>query len=729
MVLFFLIGAGTKSYGQAAGDYVFVQPLVTDSLWATVGNWSTSDGVGNLTAATRIPGATDNVWISSGKRMGTVPATISVNTGCTITVGSSTLTLAAANASIVAGMALRNKTSGINGSNYGIAPGTYVTAVSGTSVTLSQPATSSGSALSFEFYPACKTLNVNGFIRVSAAFAVFGDITVYVGGILTHGADLYCANINNSGTFNGNNNYGSSSKSLYFGYNGAVPGTGDYNLINDGVFGDSQIRVPINGNTAGIKVIYSNQASSVTIKPSTPLITGYAFNIAQLVPTNYIKTTANTNLYIKESMSLLLRSGICLSVDQNDSCLGTTRTCTIDPGVSVYLGNKFHANGGVTTYPQGNFVYNVYGTLDLGTYCTASNSLTAGSANITDFDLCMTSSAGNTGSLTFNLGDGTQANGGTLILGSNIKIIKQRTQTLAININDYSTVNVLGNYGWTMNYQLLNSNVPALYLFPKSFYNLTFSGAKSIIPVLPLIRGTRTYTTSAYGVTNWAASVPGTTTISTSLYNGTSATNLPQGSIVYTGNAYYYVPVVRSTSSYATSGTNPITLAGDTIMNYIAAGQYASATGIANLAVSSVSGNNVTLASAPTPSTAQTNTTVQFLGIQGTTAPTGTSSNAYNPVFDGAQGLIYLGDTSLGTAIITGTNPSAQTKATALVYSNESNRLVISNATAGDMATVYAVSGTKVASTKLTADKTTLSIGSGIYLVKINESVSKVVVR
>ena len=167
-------------------------------------------------------------------------------------------------------------------------------------------------------------------------------------------------------------------------------------------------------------------------------------------------------------------------------------------------------------------------------------------------------------------------------------------------------------------------------------------------------------------------------------------------------------------------------------MKYITVGQYAAGNNFAALAssgVTAVAGNNVTLATAPTPSSTLTNVFVQFYGIQGTTSPTGTSSDAYNPVFDGTQALIYLGDTSLGTAIITVTNPSAQTKATALVYSNESNRLVISNATAGDMATVYAVSGTKVASTKLTADKTTLSIGSGIYLVKINESVSKVVVR
>jgi len=708
MVLFFLIGTGTKSYGQAAGDYVFTQ--ATDTLWATVTNWSISDGAGNLSAASATPTATTNVWIQAGKRMGTVAATTTA-TGA-ISTGTTTLTLTVAPTANIIGLAIRNKTSGINGANYGIASGTYVTAVNGTSVTLSQPAISTGSSLSFELYPSCKNLIVNGFIRVSAPLVAFGDITVNVGGTLTQGSDLYCANINNYGTFNSNQNYGSSSKSLYFGYNGAVPGTGDYNLINDGVFGDSQIRVPINGNTAGIKVIFSNQASSVTIKPSSSSVTGYAFNVAQLVPTNYIKTTANTNLYIKENMSLLLRNGICLSVDQNDSCLGTTHTCTIDPGVTVYLGNKFHANSGVTTYPQGNFVYNVYGTLDLGTYCTTSNSITATAANVTDFDLCMTTVTGNTGSLTFNLGDGTQANAGTLILGSNVKLIKQATQTIAINLKDYSTVNVTGNYGQAMNYQLLNNNNPALYLFPKKYYNLTLNGAGVVLPVVAAIKGTKTYT-AVSTTSNWIA-----------------AASAVQGSILNTGTGYYYVPVVRGASTYMTD--NPITLVADTILTYLRAGQTVSGNNIpAATTISAISGNNITLSAAPNATVKQTNVFVTFTGkSDAATAPTGTSIDTNNPVFDGTQPLIYLGGSDFATAsTVISAVSSPNAKSDVLVYSIESNQLVISNATAGDIASVYSVSGIKLASAKLTGNNTTINIASGIYLVKVNNSVSKVVVR
>lgn len=694
MVLFLLIGAGTKSYGQAAGDYVFTQ--ATDTLWATVTNWSISDGTGNLSAATVTPTATTNVWIQAGKRMGTVGANTSGATA--ITLGSTTATIAST--SIVAGMAVKGT---------GIAPGTYVVSNSGTTLTLSQPATSTNAAISLSYYPACKNLIVNGFFRVSAQLVAFGDITVNTGGTLTQGSDLYCVNINNFGTFNANAGY-RSSKNLYVGFNGAVPGTGDYTIVNDGIFGDTAPKLP-QGNTSGIKVLYSNQAKSFTIKPSSTTVSGYAFNIAQVLPHANIKTTANTNLNIKETMSLLIHNGIGFSIQNNDTCPNTTRTCTIDPGVTVYVGYNFHANRNVTTNDQGNFVYNVYGTLDLGTYATAGNTTpTASAANTTDFGLCMTTVAGNAGSLTFNLGDGTQANAGTLIIGSNVKLIKQSTQTIAVNFKDYSTVNVTGNYGWTMNYQLLNNNNPALYLFPKKYYNLTLNGAGVVLPVMAAIKGTKTYTT-VNTTANWVA-----------------ATSAVQGSILNTGSSYYYVPVVRGASTYLTN--NPISLVADTILAYLRAGQTVSGNNISTT-VSAISGNSITLTAAPTATATQTNVFVTFTGkSDAVTAPTGTSTNPFSPVMDGTQGLVYLGGSDFATSsTVISAVDSPNAKNNVFVYSTERNQLVISNATAGDIATVYSVSGIKVASAKLTTDKTAISIARGIYLVKVNNSVSKVVVR
>ncbi|MFT3751523.1 MAG: hypothetical protein QM800_01100 [Paludibacter sp.] len=226
------------------------------------------------------------------------------------------------------------------------------------------------------------------------------------------------------------------------------------------------------GVGSGIFVLYSNQANSFTVKPSPTSTGNYKFNIAAMLPHANIKTTANTQLNIKESMSLLRHNGIGLSIQNNDTCPGTTRTCTIDPGVTVYVGYNFHANRNVTTNDQGNFVYNVYGTLDLGTYATSANNTTPTAANTSDFGLCMSTVAGNAGTLTFNLGDGTQANAGSLILGSNVKMIKQRTQTIAVNFKNYSTVKITGNYGQAMNLPVTEQQRSSFVSVPKKFLQL-----------------------------------------------------------------------------------------------------------------------------------------------------------------------------------------------------------------------------------------------------------------
>ena len=291
-IVLFLIGFGTKTYAQAAGDFVYVQAASTDSLWLTQGNWKISDGNGGLTDATSLPTATNDVWISAGSRLGIVPTSIT-NSTCQITAGSKTVTLAAANLSIKAGWAVRN-----SDTFYGIAPGTYVESVSvdGLTVTLSKEATRTVAAAKLSYFPACKNLIINGSFRNQTQFVVAGDITVNRGGYFFQNSDLYCKNITNKGVFVATAGY-RSSKALYLGFEGAIPGTGDYSIINDSIFGDTAPKVP-QGTTAGIKVLYSNQANSVTIKPSAPSVATGKFNIAQIMPHANMLTTANTTLNI-----------------------------------------------------------------------------------------------------------------------------------------------------------------------------------------------------------------------------------------------------------------------------------------------------------------------------------------------------------------------------------------------------------------------------------------------
>lgn len=721
-IAFLLLVTGTSVFGQAAGDFVFQNSVATDSLWATQANWGISDGAGNVTTATRLPGATDNVWIKSGSYLGVIPSPVT-GVSCGTTTGSTTITIGASNSNIVAGMVVRPNDG--NAIMTTIQPGTYVVSVSGTTIELSKPVLRTYTGASLSFFRACKNLTVDGRLYSNPQFAVCGDITVNAGAIVYQNSDLYCKNIINRGNFRSTVGW-RSHKTLYLGYDGAIPGNGDYSIVNDGIFGSfaSGITIPAVNDGSGIALTYSNQANSVTIKKSSSSVTGNKFNISWIQPTGYIKTEANTTLNIQQSMSVMRNGAICLSVQNNDSSLNTTRTCNIDPGVTVYVGSRFHTNAGVTTAPQGNVVYNVYGTLDLGTYCTQNNKITGEAGNVTEFSLCMSSVTNNAGSLTFNLGDGTQANAGTLVLGSNVKLIKQRTQNMSINFKDYSTVTYIGNYGWTMNYQLLNDNTPAMYLFPKSYYNLTLNGTSVVLPATPTVRGSRNTIAHGYaGVTSWAA----------------SANTLTAGSIIKTSvGKYYYIPYFRGVSTYWTESF--VKMKGDTLMKYIQPNQAVTSTGSlqSGLTVSTVEAftsdtvkvtlSNATQLSTTNPApTRQVDKYITFTGRTGTTEPTGTSTNTFDPVIDGTLPLIYLGDASFVSSVTTSVKENLLDNLQ--IYSNAKNILVIDNATVGDIADVYSVSGMKVASAKLMAAKTNIYVNSGIYIVKINNAVAKVAVK
>jgi hypothetical protein len=607
---------------------------------------------------------------------------------------------------------------------------------------------------------------------------------------------VYCPNIFNFGTFNAGTAQYNSPKALYAGFIGTTPGTGAYNIVNNGIFGGTAPSSTIGtGTTAvgsGIRIYYSEQCTSYTIGTSTPGVTGYAFNIGAIEPNYSAITSSPSNqaftLNLNENMSLLYGAGISLSLQQGNQT-GATRTCNIPAGVTVYSGGRFHSNASApTALAQGNFVYNVYGTLDLSSF------IYSGIANPTDFDLWLTTFSGNTGNITFNLGDGTHPS--SLVLGKSIKLVKQTQQSINMNFNTNSTVTfasstISKNTGGTV-YTLLNNGNPAVYLFPTSYYNLTINNAATILPVVPLVRGTSTYTASGYNTTNWAASTAYTST----------TTPQVQGGVIFTGTNYYYVPVLNNIYPSVTQTANDsiIPLVGDTVLNYIRAGQIVSGAGIAtttqattatgitagstsvtlsasnsNIAVGmsisgsgiaagttvsaisttaltlsqaalttataavtlsfsaspTISGQNLIL-SKKTTSVLTTSTALTFTGASGTTAPTATSTNNHplTPVFDGTQGLIYLGSTSFATPVAgTATSVSLVNSGNVLVYSTD-NQIIIKGAQVGDLAIVYNISGIEMAVTKVTSDYTTINAPSaGVYLVKVGNQVTKVLVR
>lgn len=759
--------------------------------------------------------ANDTVVTLTFTAVGSTTSSVSTN----VPSGSTSITLKSANSSIFPGMYVYCPTIGIPNN-------TTVSAISGTTLTLSQattiPFTYSTSSLTLTFAPGCRNLNVKGALYASGALNCTDSVTVYNGGTLTTNNQLtctgdiyvqnggtfsmpstvYCANIYNFGTFNAGTAQYNSPKALYAGFIGTTPGTGAYNIVNNGIFGGTAPSSTIGtGTTAvgsGIRIYYSEQCTSYTIGTSTPGVTGYAFNIGAIEPNYSTITSSPSNqaftLNLNENMSLLYGAGISLSLQQGNQT-GATRTCNIPAGVTVYSGGRFHSNASApTALAQGNFVYNVYGTLDLSSFIYSSI------ANPTDFDLWLTTLSGNTGNITFNLGDGTHP--ASLVLGKSIKLVKQTQQSINMNFNTNSTVTfasstISNNTGGTV-YTLLNNGNPAVYLFPTSYYNLTINNSATILPVVPLVRGTSTYTASGYGTANWAASTAYTST----------TTAQAQGGVIFTGTNYYYVPNLSNvypSAAYA-SGATSITFAAvnDTLLNYITAGQIVSGTGIAtttqttsttgnitagspNVTLSgsnttiavgmsvsgsgiaagttvssynnisfalvlstnalttataavkltftaspTTSGTTLTLSSATTLASASPITALTFTGTSGTTAPTATSTNNHplTPVFDGTQSLIYLGSAAFANPIpSTATSVNLVNSNNVLVYSTD-NQIIIKGAQVGDLAIVYNISGIEMAVTKVTSDYTTINAPSaGVYLVKVGNQVTKVLVR
>jgi hypothetical protein len=580
------------------------------------------------------------------------------------------------------------------------------------------------------------TVTISGnFYNYSIAY-VAGNLTINSGARFTMQKDLYCSNIYNYGTFKSTKPYSQPTATLHIGYIGKTPGTGDYVIQNDGTFGDTQASGLSTSNSgSGFFIWYSNQCNSLTIQPSSSTVKGYNFTVSNLSPLPYqtnaggstgvLKTSANTNLNIKETISLLGYGGgsgtryVGFSIQNSDtSAVSGTRTCTIYPGVTVYVGGKFHAYSAATanqvpTVNQGNMVYNIYGTLDCGTLQVSGYEEA--------FDLYMTSYAGNTGSLTINLGDGTDP--ATLKLNSTIKIVKQQGQNFSFNINNNSTVEFDGNTA--MNYTLINGSNPAPYLFPQKYYNLTINNSSAILPFPLVVSNTKTNKSTAYGASagkTWSSA----STFYTSSY--------PAGSIINTGSYYYYVPYITSVSSFS-NGAGTINLTGDTIQNYIVVNQTLSGTGIeTGTTDTNLAWPNITLSTVTSSASLINGSILTFTGIPNSTGgwPTPTGSytpiqNAiYTPVFDGTQPLICLGSISDFANMSTAVN--LVNTDNALVYAS-GNQLYIKNANMGDLVAVYGVTGIIVASEVITSDNTTISLAPGIYLVRVGNKVTKVIVK
>ena len=434
----------------------------------------------------------------------------------------------------------------------------------------------------------CASLQVDGTILASNKLHVNGLVLINSTGTFDANASvsLYCLNITNKGRFWAKGyTISGTPRQVYLGVGFTVSGTtytvtyptgGDYTIINDGRFGDFRARAFANTvYGSGIAITYNVLANSITIRPSLPGVTPLAFNISQILPVTGQTSTNNFTLNINESIGLgKYSSNACFSLQNGDTFSGT-RTCNIAVGDTVFIDGYMHSKGSTPAVNQGNMYYNVYGCLDLATYQKG---------NTNEIDLWSTSLAGNTSSLQINVGDGTLANAGTLVLGKTTSVKMGVTgQTVGIFPTAYSTV----SFGFPIAAATITCSPTTIYqptynnLIINNPLGVTLPAASTVSGTLTLTSGTLTNSTNNITLGNGANIVKSGGSLSAAPSFGTSV-NLTYGAAI--------------TNQIATTTANSTSV---TLLNAntnIVAGATVTGTGISNgTTVSTVSGTSVTL--------------------------------------------------------------------------------------------------------------------------------------
>jgi hypothetical protein len=576
----------------------------------------------------------------------------------------------------------------------------------------------------------CKTLNVTGVVCTNNGILnVNGDATVGSKGssigILSVIKQVYCKNIYNYGKTWASGKTNSSTTTtvaLYVGYTctgaTATASTDSCTILNDGIIGWYRSPSFATTNTpkgSGLFVYYPNIAKAVNITHSAGVNSGYVFTTLGIQPvfTSAIAQSQDFNLYINESVALVTASSsIVFSLYNTTETLASTykRTCTIASGDTMFIAG--YLKNTTPTVAQGPIFYNIYGCLDMGSYRQTKN----------EFDIF--TSATLSSPVTINIGDGTQANAGTLVFGLTTTLSGGAANQIIFNQRQYSTV----KFGYK-SAPVITCTVGGTAdntVFPNSFYNLIVSNTGGVtLPSSININVSNALTLSlgnlTLGTTNLTAgSILGGSATSYIVTNGTGTltqTAAIAGTLFPIGTATSYAPVTIAPAS------------NDLVSASVSAATTGSYTGYA------INANEWTL----TPQVATT-ATLAF-------TPT-TASNTTSPVIFSGSGYAAKADAtltgstysasgfSLGTTATIfatgGTTPQTALKSTTnndlLVYA-DNNSLVVKNAKVGDVVSVYGVSGLKVASSVVKGENTTMTLKSGIYIVKTDSIVQKVIVQ
>jgi hypothetical protein len=568
----------------------------------------------------------------------------------------------------------------------------------------------------------CHTLSLNGVLCTSNnVMNVNGNLTVNPTGIFSVIKQVYTKNTYNYGKIwaSGKTNSNTTTTvALYVGYTctgtTAAASTDSCTILNDGVLG--WYRAAAAGGTAkgcGVFIYYPNIAKAVNIT-HTPGVTNYAFTALTILPVAISGSTPSQdlNLYFNESVAFVAAgSGQPFSLHANDAFpITLKRTCTIAAGDTVFVAGYFHKNSAPSVV-QGQMIYNIYGCLDLGSYRQTKN----------EFDIYTL--AGN-GGVTVNIGDGTQPNAGTLVLGAAVNLNAVSAGMIVINPRTYSTLKF--GYKAAPTIACTVAGVADNSLFPSSLYNLTINNTGGVtLPAGLNVNVSSALTLSlgnlTLGTTNLTAgSISGGSATSYIVTNGTgkiTQTATTSGTLFPIGVAAAYAPVtITPASNDMVSASVSATTTGTFAGYAVNANEWTLTPQVAT-----------TAALAFTPATATNTTAPAIFSGAGYAAKTdatltGSTYSATGINLDALATIFATGGTTPATAIATGTANDL------LIYAANKS-LFIKNAKLGDLVTVYGINGSKVAASVVKDNNTTMILNSGLYIVKTGSTVQKVVIQ
>ena len=392
--------------------------------------------------------------------------------------------------------------------------------VSGTGSTLSNPGT-------YTLKVGDATNNVGGYVTVSNGGTVTFTAPVY----------LYSLTVGSTGIFQ-SSTVATTQKDLYMGYRGGVFKAGTVVLQNDGQFGGATYGV----TGSGIRLFYSELVSSYTFQGSG------VTNLGAMLASGGTQTQ-DLLIDFKQNVSFG-NTGYWVGLFNNAAASATTytRTLQIEPGKTLSSGAKFGANSTAPSILLGNFIYNIYGTLDL-------------SVNLSgDFDMyTTTNTSSSTQKITVNLGNGTDY--AVLKLPRYFKLVKsQATQSITLNLNNPNS-KVVFTGGGALTNTITSAGTTDYTLFPNSFRSLSLDNAYGgTIPTqFAVTDSTIVNYTSTTASTKWVlgTAYPTTGTITVylgQLIYGTDATKVYK---VTTGGTIGGATVVQPTDVSGSIITDP----------------------------------------------------------------------------------------------------------------------------------------------------------------------------